>query len=104
MEIDFNKAKEYINDEFRKQGDFDFIPAEERSLMVEMLVDIDSEYMLEGMKDDIYDEDFIYEKMLKAVSAEYDKYKTYLMRFIDDYMDFMEQYLASIDAIEWIDD
>jgi len=26
---------------------------------------------------------------------------SYLMRLVDDYMDFMEQYLVSIDAVEW---
>ena len=104
MEIDFDEAKKYIVGEFKNQGDFDFIPAEECSAMVSLLVDIDSEYMLEVMEDDIYDEDFIYEKMLAAITEKYDKYKTYLMRFVDDYMDFMEQYLASIDAVEWIDD
>ena len=104
MEIDFDEAKKYIINEFSNQGDFDFIPAEERSDMVDLLVNMDSKYMLEVMEDDIYDEDYIYEKMHTAISEKYDKYKTYLMRFVDDYMDFMEQYLASINAVEWIDD
>ena len=39
--------------------------------------------------------------MLAEVNKKFEKYKTYLMRLVDDYMDFMEQYLVSIDAIEW---
>lgn len=104
MDIDFNEAKRYIAEKFRKQADFDFIPPKERGAIVDMLVGIDSEYMLKVMENDIYDEDFIYNKMFEAVSEKYGKYKTYLMRFVDDYMDFMEQYLALIDAVEWIDD
>lgn len=104
MDIDFNDAKKYITDEFAKQGDFEFIPPEELGNMVNLLVDTDSEYMLKVMDDDIYDEDFIYDKLIKLISEKYGKYKTYLMRFIDDYMDFMEQYLVSAGAVEWIDD
>ena len=39
--------------------------------------------------------------MLKSVSSKFSRYQTYLMRLVDDYMDFMEQYLVSIDAVEW---
>ena len=65
-------------------------------------VAIDDEYLRKIAEDDSpYDEEYVYEHMLKSVSSKFSRYQTYLMRLVDDYMDFMEQYLVSIDAVEW---
>ncbi|MCH5279008.1 MAG: hypothetical protein J1E60_04380 [Christensenellaceae bacterium] len=101
MELDITMAREFIAGKFKNQGDFDFMNEEELNGLINLLLGIDAIYLEEIGEDGVYDEDVVYERMLKAASTGYSRYKTYLMRFIDDYMDFMEQYLVSIDAVEW---
>lgn len=100
MELNLNGAKEYITEKFRNAGDFDFIPDADLSPMLDILIGLDDEYLKE-IEDDFYDEEVIYERFLKALNASFNKYITYNMRFIEDYMDYMEEFLASIDAIDW---
>lgn len=101
MELDLTQAKQYIAGKFKNQGDFDFIPEQEFSAMLDELIDIDSKYLDEIGEDKPYDEDEVFDRMLAALNRKYPNYKTYLMRLVDDYMDFMEEYLVSIDAVEW---
>lgn len=101
MELDLNNAKQYIAEKFKNQGDFDFISEADFSAMLEKLLEIDSKYLDEIGDEEPYDEDDIFERMHAALVKQYPSYKTYLMRFVDDYMDFMEEYLVSIDAVEW---
>ena len=104
MELDIAQARAFIADKFKNQGDFDFMKDEELNGLINLLLGIDAIYLDEISQDDaegVYDEEVVYERMLKAASIGYSQYKTYIMRFIDDYMDFMEQYLVSIDAMEW---
>jgi hypothetical protein len=92
MELDIIAAKDFIAGKFRNAGDFDFIPDEQLEEIISALVAIDDEYLRKIAEDDSpYDE----------VSSKFSRYQTYLMRLVDDYMDFMEQYLVSIDAVEW---
>lgn len=100
MELDINEAKKFITEKFRNAGDFDFMNEEDMDAILTVLIGLDSAY-LDEIGDDVYDEEVIYERMLAEVNKKFEKYKTYLMRMVDDYMDFMEQYLVSIDAIEW---
>lgn len=100
MELNLNEALSFITEKFRNAGDFDFINDEDLAAIIKTLLDLDAAY-LDEIGDDVYDEEVIYERMMTSVNKQFDKYKTYLMRFVDDYMDFMEQYLVSIDAIEW---
>ena len=84
------------------RANFDFIPDEQLEEIISALVAIDDEYLRKIAEDDSpYDEEYVYEHMLKSVSSKFSRYQTYLMRLVDDYMDFMEQYLVSIDAVEW---
>ena len=102
MELDIIAAKDFIAGKFRNAGDFDFIPDEQLEEIISALVAIDDEYLRKIAEDDSpYDEEYVYEHMLKSVSSKFSRYQTYLMRLVDDYMDFMEQYLVSIDAVEW---
>lgn len=100
MELNLIEAQSFITEKFRNAGDFDFINDEDLGAIIRMLLDLDAAY-LDEIGDDVYDEEVIYERMMSSANKQFDKYKTYLMRFVDDYMDFMEQYLVSIDAIEW---
>ena len=102
MELDIIAAKDFIAGKFRNAGDFDFIPDEQLEEIISALVAMDDEYRRKIAEDDSpYDEEYVYELMLKSVSSKFSRYQTYLMRLVDDYMDFMEQYLVSIDAVEW---
>ena len=102
MELDIIAAKDFIAGKFRNAGDFDFIPDEQLEEIISALVAIDDEYLRKIAEDDSpYDEEYVYEHMLKSVSSKFRRYQTYLMSLVDDYMDFMEQYLVSIDAVEW---
>lgn len=101
MELDLMQAKQYIAGKFKNQGDFEFVAEADFSAMLDALLEIDTKY-LEEIGDELpYDEDEIFERMHAALKAKFPTYKTYLMRFVDDYMDFMEEYLVSIDAVEW---
>lgn len=101
MELDLAEAKAYIAEKFKNQGDFDFITEEDFSKMLDTLLALDAEYLEKIGDEEPYDEDYIFEKMHAELTKQQPKLKTYLMRFVDDYMDFMEQYLVSIDAVEW---
>lgn len=101
MELDLVQAKQYIAGKFKNQGDFDFISEADFSAMLDTLLDLDSKYLEEIGEDQPYDEDEIFERMQAALLKKYPTYEAYLMRFTDDYMDFMEEYLVSIDAVEW---
>lgn len=100
FELDINAAAEHIAGDFEKEGDFDFMKEEERIALIKKLAAVDIAYMDE-IGEDVYDEDVVYERLYAAAEETCPQYKTYLMRFVDDYMDFMEQYLVSIGAVEW---
>lgn len=93
-------AVKSIKQKFDNEGDFDFMKPEELEGVITKLVTIDHEYM-SGLGDEPYDEDVICEKLEAAANEALPQYKTYLMRLVDDYMDFMEQYLVDEGIIEW---
>lgn len=101
MDINAEEARVGIVDKFNAEGDFDFMKPDELSDLASKLIKIDFEYMDTLGDDDAYDEDVIYERLYQLAVAAYPQYKTYLMRFVDDYMDFMEEYLVSIGAVDW---
>lgn len=101
MELDLAQAKAYIIEKFKNQGDFDFVPDADFSAMLDALLALDSAYLDEIGDEEPYDEDVIFERMCAELNGKYPAYKTYVMRLVDDYMDFMEQYLVSIDAVDW---
>ena len=43
----------------------------------------------------------LYEMLIAALQNKYPNYKMYAMRLAEDYLDFSEEYLVSVDAIEW---
>lgn len=102
MEELFNKADAVlkIKANFDNEGDFDFMKPEELESVIEKLVAIDHDYMDE-IGDSPYDEDVVYERLYAAANEALPQYKTYLMRLVDDYMDFMEQFLVDEGYVEW---
>lgn len=102
MEDIFDKqdALSKIAVNFENEGDFSFMKPEELSSVLAELIALDHDYMLE-LGDEPYDEDVICERLIEKANAVLPQYKTYLMRLVDDYMDFMEQYLVDAGIIEW---
>ncbi|MBR4436076.1 MAG: hypothetical protein IKS90_08310 [Clostridia bacterium] len=101
MILELAEAKTYIAEKFANQGDFDFVSETDFGEMLDALIALDIAYLDEIGEEDPYDEDVIFDRMTDELNKKFPAYKTYIMRFVDDYMDFMEQYLVSIDAVEW---
>ena len=101
--FDVKAAKEYIAEKFREQGDFSIIEPKLFDQMLDRVMALDEEYMENSGVEDggVYDDDAAYDYMHEKLMAEFPEHKMYMMRLVDDYMDFMEQYLVSIDAVEW---
>ena len=102
MEELFDKAAAAarIKENFDNEGDFSFMKPEELESAIARFVEIDCDYM-DQLGDEPYDEDVVYEKLEAAGHELLPQYKAYIMRLVDDYMDFMEQYLVDEGLVEW---
>ena len=89
-DVDLNEMKAYILNKFKNEGDFDFL---KEGLM--------EAYLAKLSEDDDYEDDDVYEMLIAALQNKYPNYKMYAMRLAEDYLDFSEEYLVSVDAIEW---
>jgi len=100
--FDPKAAKEYIINCFEKQGDFAFL-GDKLAPMVEELLQMDADYMerCNARPDSLYDDDEAFELFFEEMKKAHPDYKTYMMRLVEDYMDYTEQYMESIGAIEW---
>lgn len=96
--IEFSKAR------FKGLGDYDFLPPKDLDAMVDALVSMDAEYMREAgvAEGGIYDDEVAFDRLLAGMKERFSQYQMYLMRMTEDYMDIFEEYLDSIDAIEWV--
>jgi len=101
LDIDPQAMREYILKKFGFEGDFDFLKKELMEEMVDEMISIDHAYMEQLGEDEDYDDDAVYDIIFAAMQKKYPEYKMYAMRLSEDYLDFAEEYLASIDAIEW---
>ena len=98
--IDPVAMRAYILDKFVKEGDYDFMQEGDLEKIVSAMADLDAAYM-DSVGDGVYDDDEAYEKMFPQLQKQFPDYKMYCMRLCEDYLDFSEEYLASIDAIDW---
>lgn len=103
MEIDLIKAKEFILKKFNEQGDFSIFDAKDLDQMVEAVLSLDAQFMKDTGVDDgeVYDDDAAYDFMFEKMSEKFADQKMYMMRLVEDYMDYNEEYLESIGAIDW---
>lgn len=103
-EYDAQQARQYILEQFTKQGDFlELFDEAALDGLVGEVIALDEAYMQQsGVNDgEVYDDDDAYDFMHEKICAAHPEHKMYMMRLVEDYMDFNEQYLESIGAIEW---
>ena len=88
-------AKAFIANKFSEQGDFNILP--------KAVMDLDEAYMEQaGVNDgEVYDDDQAFEYMMTKLQDAFPEQKMYIMRFVEDYMEYDEAYLESVGLIEW---
>lgn len=98
------EAKQYILNCFREQGDFAEI-TDEKTLdaMVSAVMAHDAAYMKQSGADEgeVYDDDDAYDYMHEKMSEQFASLKMYMLRLVEDYMDYNERYLDSLGLIDW---
>lgn len=96
-------AKKFITERFRAEGDFAFMPDADLSAVLDAVLAEDEKYQAESAESEagVYDEDVAYDRLFAMLQERFPQFKMYCMRLAEDYLDFAEQYLVSIDAIEW---
>ena len=103
-EYDKAEARAYILDCFEKQGDFKEI-VDDKTLgeMVDAVMALDEAFMHEPGADEgqVYDDDAAYDYMHDKMMAKFAEQKMYMLRLVEDYMDYNERYLESLGLIDW---
>ena len=103
-EYNAEQAKVCIIEKFTEAGDFlEIVNAAELAKMVESVMALDAAYMHSSGADEgeVYDDDDAYDFMYEKMCEQYTEHKMYMMRFVEDYMEYNEQYLDGVGAIEW---
>ena len=100
VDIDFGQLRVYVLEKFQKEGDFAFLKAEELTAMVDAMMELDQAY-IQSVGEGIYDDDAAYEAIFAQMQLKFPAHKMYCMRLTEDYLDFAEEYLVSINAIDW---
>lgn len=103
QEYSVDNAKKFIKERFVAQGDFLIFKEEIFDAMLDRIVELDEEFMeTSGVNDgEVYDDDKAFDYLFEGLQKSFEEQKMYCMRFVEDYMDYSEQYLESIGAIEW---
>ena len=102
-EYSLEKAKAYILDKFQTQGDFLILPADVLDAMLDRVMALDEEFMeTSGVNDGAeYDDEAAFNALFAGMTNDFPEQKMYCMRFVDDYLEYSEQYLDSLGAIDW---
>ena len=100
-DVDLNEMKAYILNKFNVEGDFDFLKDGFMEELVDAMMAIDQSYLAKLGEDDDYDDDDAYDLLYEGMQKKYPELKMYAMRLSEDYLDFSEEYLESVGAIEW---
>lgn len=98
------QAYAYILNKFREGKEYDFLPEGALETMLRDIRALDGAFMEEtGVAEDgaAYDDEQALEYLFAGMCEKHPEHKMYLMRFTEDYLDYNEDYLISIDAIEW---
>ena len=103
QEYSVENAKKFIKECFVAQGDFLIFKEEIFDSMLDRIVALDEEFMEKsGVNDgEVYDDDKAFDFLFEGMQKSFEEQKMYCMRFVEDYIDYSEQYLESIGAIDW---
>ena len=103
QEYSVENAKKFIKQRFVEQGDFLILKEDVFDRMLDRAVELDEAFMEESGVNDgaVYDDDKAFDYLFSEMQKSFGEQKMYCMRFVEDYLDYSEQYLESIGAIEW---
>ena len=104
MEFDVASALSFILEKYLEKGDFPQVMDEETlSKMIGAALTYDEAFMSETGVDqgEVYDDDKAFDYLNSHLVSQFPDQKMYILRFVEDYMDYNELYLESIGAIEW---
>lgn len=104
MEFDVASALSFILGKYLEKGDFPQVMDEETlSKMIGAALTYDEAFMSETGVDqgEVYDDDKAFDYLNSHLVSQFPDQKMYILRFVEDYMDYNELYLESIGAIEW---
>jgi len=97
--------RQYVLDAFLENGDFSAImDTKMLETLLDRIIELDKAYIEDSSinTDAIYDADAAYDYMFTRMCESHIEYRAYMMRFVEDYMDYTEAYLESAGLIEWI--
>ena len=98
------EAKAYILGCFTEQGDFaEIVDDKMLGEMVDAVMALDAAFMKETGADEgaVYDDDAAYDYLHEKMSQRFADHKMYMLRLVEDYMDYNERYLDSLGLIDW---
>ncbi|MDR1617058.1 MAG: hypothetical protein LBR98_08625 [Syntrophomonadaceae bacterium] len=97
------EARAYLLERIEKQGDYDFLPEGVLPQMVDKLMELDIIFMEEtGVTKGLqYDDEEALEALRRGMLECFPAYAMYMMRLTEDYLDYNEEYLDGIGAIDW---
>lgn len=97
------EARAYLMECLEKQGDYDFLPEGMLQEMLQKLMELDEAYMKEsGVEQGApYDDDDALEALHKGMATAFPQHAMYMRKLSEDYLDYNEEYLESIGAIDW---
>lgn len=104
QEFSAAERRQSVLDAFMEKGDFPAImDAATLEGLLDAVIALDEGYMAESGADEgaVYDDDAAYEYMHAKMKEQFPDYKAYMMRFVEDYLDYNEAYLESIGLIDW---
>ncbi len=96
-------ARSYLLDKLNTLGEYAFLPEGLLAEMVDQLIELDAAFMAQtGVEEgEPYDDDEALAALCKGMQKAYPDYAMYMMRLSEDYLDYNEEYLDSIGAIDW---
>lgn len=101
--FDAGAARAYIIERFARQGDFLIFGEDAIAEMTAQAMALDEAFIHDTDADGegFYDDDAAFDYMLQGMQRAFPEHKMYMMRFVEDYMDYNEEYLDAQGLIDW---
>ena len=98
---DYSSAKDSIRKKFLEQGDFLIFEEALLDRMIDTAISLDEAYIASLDADAYYDDDKAFDYLLEGMQNTFPDQKMYMMRFVEDYMEYNEEYLDRNGLIDW---